>query len=282
MAATNSKALSVNPGIVEVALWNSSLSTPASDLSNASTLKSEYDALSYERLASVIDVQLSENFGDNVLQVETDDNGIIYSSTVPTVSISWSWYEVLEPDTINIITGQNSVSVAGALVPWATQTIASWSKAFNQFIKIENQNWDGSAIVVNSVTGATDGPLVADTDYYVWQNADGDYGIYIIDSVTVTTMAQVFTINYDYTPNASVYGGYTINARELPKLVVRITSTDSATGKDIVYYLVDSNFTWELVTWFVDVVRNGDISNSPFTFGGLKWGSVLKYNEITA
>ena len=94
-------------------------------------------------------------------------------------------------------------TVAGALVEDAEQSVAAGAWNFNQFIKIENQNGDGSAITVNSVTGATDGALVEDTDFYVGQNENGEWGIFIIDSATVTTENQVLTVVYDYTPNAS-------------------------------------------------------------------------------
>lgn len=96
-------------------------------------------------------------------------------------------------------------AVAGSIVNNATQTVAANSWAYKKFIKIANQNYNGGAITVDSVTGATDGVLVADTDYYVGQNDKGEYGIYVLDSVTVTTLNQVLTIQYDYTPAASSY-----------------------------------------------------------------------------
>lgn len=94
-------------------------------------------------------------------------------------------------------------SVAGPTVSGATQTVSSGDWAYNKFVPIENQNGDGSAITVNSVSGGTDGPLVEDTDYYVGQNAQGKYGIFVIDSATVTTESQDLTLDYDYTPSAS-------------------------------------------------------------------------------
>ena len=48
------------------------------------------------------------------------------------------------------------------------------------FIPIANQNFDGSAITVNSVTGSTDGALVAGTDYEVVTDENGVYGIQLI------------------------------------------------------------------------------------------------------
>lgn len=96
-------------------------------------------------------------------------------------------------------------AVAGSIVNNATQAVASGAWAYNKFIKITNQNYNGGAITVDSVTGATDGLLVADTDYYVGQNDKGEYGVFIIDSATVTTLSQIMTIQYDYTPAASSY-----------------------------------------------------------------------------
>lgn len=91
----------------------------------------------------------------------------------------------------------------GEEVTGETQDEHSGDWDYNEFIKIENQNADGSEITVNSVEGTTDGELTEDTDYYVGKNEAGDYGIFIIDSTDVTTTDQTITIDYDYTPAAS-------------------------------------------------------------------------------
>lgn len=113
-------------------------------------------------------------------------------------SALWSW----NLQNISKLSGGlfNYTAVAGTPVAGATQVEASGDWSYNQFILIENQNADASAITVNSVTGGTDGLLVVDTDYYVGQNAKGEYGVFVIDSATVTTEAQTMTIDYDYTP----------------------------------------------------------------------------------
>lgn len=119
----------------------------------------------------------------------------------------------------------NYSTVAGTLVSGATQTVTSGSWNFNDFIKIENQNGDGSAITVNSVTGGTDGLLTANDDYYVGKNENGEYGIFVLDGITATTESQDLTINYDYTPAVAKVlksGGKTTIS---PK-VVRVTNTD--------------------------------------------------------
>ena len=114
------------------------------------------------------------------------------------------------------------VANAGVLVPAASQTSASGDWAYNEFIPFENQNGDGTIIAVTSVTGGTDGPIVAETDYFV-SLVDGVYGIVIIDSATVTTESQAFVIVYAYTPSAST-DYYTGGKTELPYFYVRLTN----------------------------------------------------------
>jgi hypothetical protein len=133
-------------------------------------------------------------------------------------------------------------TVAAAKVSGVVQTVASGDWAYNKFIKIGNQNGDGSAITVNSVAAGTDGALVANTDYYVGQNDEGQYGIYIIDSAKVTTVNQSLTINYDYTPAASktlTTGGLT----EINPNVVRLTNTNAEGKKFEVTIFKASNTT---------------------------------------
>lgn len=118
-------------------------------------------------------------------------------------------------------------NVAGSAVTGATQTVYSGSWGFNTFEPLDHQNGDGSAVSVTSVTGSTNGLLVAETDYFVVKNDDGIYGIMVKDSVTVTTIAQNLAIVYDYTPNASVIyetGGKSV----IPYFYVRMTNTDEA------------------------------------------------------
>lgn len=94
-------------------------------------------------------------------------------------------------------------TTAGSLVSGATQAVASGSWGYNDPIVVENQNGDGSALTINSVTGSVDGALVSGTDYFVGEDENGDTVVTVIDTATVTTESQTITIDYDYTPNAS-------------------------------------------------------------------------------
>jgi hypothetical protein len=91
-------------------------------------------------------------------------------------------------------------TIPGTLVAGASQVVASGAWGYNDFIPIEHQNGNGAIITINSVTGSVDGALVAETDYFKGQDSQGRWGIFIINSATVTTEAQNITINYDYTP----------------------------------------------------------------------------------
>jgi len=279
MAATNERALGKYPWLVYVWEYTSDIPALLDDMSNANAVTAYIDSnITFKRLASVIDVQVSTNLNADVVEVVTDDNWTIYKATTPEVKITWQWYESWEVDTVKTITGQNDLSVAGTLVSWASQTIASWTKAYNEYTALENQNGDGSAISITSVTGWTDWALVADTDY-VLTEVNWVYGITILDSTTVTTMAQDFVIVYDYTPTATKYLGLNVKALEIPKLVVKIVSTD---WTDVnTEYLIDSGFEWELIGAYMDVVRAWNLTPSAFDFKANKNGARIgKYERF--
>jgi hypothetical protein len=92
------------------------------------------------------------------------------------------------------------VDIPGVLVEDAIQTVAALAASYQKLIKIENQNSDLGAITVNSVTGGTDGALTVTTDYTIGQNEKGEYGIMLVSGGNITTLDQIITIDYDYTP----------------------------------------------------------------------------------
>jgi len=112
MTSVNENALSILAGLVYVAP-RTSVTALLDDMSNSSIVAWELDALSYERLASVTDVQFSMNTSDKVTKVETDDNGTIYSAYEPTIKIAWNWYETGEVNVLKTILGINVLDVTG-------------------------------------------------------------------------------------------------------------------------------------------------------------------------
>ena len=120
-------------------------------------------------------------------------------------------------------------STAGVLVAGATYVIANPFVA-NYKYDVLNQNGDGTILTINSVTGSTDGPLVADDDYHLVQDPSTGHYVIVMNSVaggtTLTTLAQTITVDYDYTPAASKDVTFNDFGTKTLK-VARITNTNS-------------------------------------------------------
>ena len=183
------------------------------------------DVGSLVNFGSMTGIQFQETWDD--LMVESDNAGQeVIGKINQKAAILGNLQEISLTNLNNLRGGiDNFENIAGTLVSAEAQIVASGDWAFNDFIKFEHQNGDGSAIIVNSVTGGTDGLLTVDDDYYAGKNENGEYGIFVIDGIIATTEDQSLTIGYDYTPNAAVKlssgGKTTIN----PK-VIRITNTN--------------------------------------------------------
>lgn len=143
------------------------------------------------------------------------------------INMDFNMYE-LDVDNLNIIGGGlfNLTTTAGTPVSGGVETIASGDWAYNQMYVLQNKESDGSQPTINSVTGSVDGALVLDTDYFVTKNQDGKWGIYILDTVTVTTLVQSIAVDTDYTPAASKTLDAGTNSLTLTPAVVRFSHID--------------------------------------------------------
>lgn len=147
---------------------------------------------------------------------QTPDNGATPDRALgvasQTVTLSFNLWETDQQNISNIRSGIDLFTlVPGAIVNNENQVITSGSWDFNVPILLEAQNANQMQPTINSVTAATDGALVLNTDYFVTV-IDGFYYITIIDSTTVTVTTQNITINTDYTPpqrNRRTTGGLT-------------------------------------------------------------------------
>ena len=181
------------------------------------------------------------------IELESGNNAKLFSRAKnETIELApsalWSW----DPEVMAKFAGGlfDYTAVAGTPVAGATQSIASGSWNFNKFIKIENQNYNLGAITVNSVTLGTNGAIVEDTDFYIGRNAAGEYGIFIIDSATVTTESQTVEIDYDYTPTSGKYITAGDSSTVLSKFQARLRHyTDTAL----------TTYDWELIVYSVDI-----------------------------
>lgn len=97
-----------------------------------------------------------------------------------------------------LMSGATSYStVAATPVAVSDEDIATGSWALETFIPFANQNADGTEPA--SITVANAGALVLGTDYLVIEGNDGQWGVYILDTVD-TDIAETLELNYTYTP----------------------------------------------------------------------------------
>jgi hypothetical protein len=179
---------------------------------------------------------ITENLGST--KQESQNVRDTYAMSAQSATVTMDWFEQMYSAANQILRSDidNITNIAGALVSGATQTVDSGDWGYDKFVKIENQNGDGSAITVNSVTGGTDGALVLTTDYVVGQNNFDEYGIYLKSGGNITTLSQDLVIDYDYTPTAKQQidtGGFD---GEIPKFQMKIENI-YAVGKNVTYYI---------------------------------------------
>jgi len=108
MSAVNEYALNNDIGWLYVIPKVDLTATFLNDMSNSETLRAELDALTFTRVASITDLQLSTNLSDNLVEIETDDTGVIATFTRPAVTISGNWFESWDIDVLKIVLGVSS------------------------------------------------------------------------------------------------------------------------------------------------------------------------------
>jgi len=148
MSATNEQALSISAGKVYIAEW-AAITALDDTLSNAITVKSELDALSYERLSSVTDVEFAVNTSENQIKVETDDNGIIYQAYTPQAKITWNRYETGDVQALQYMLWVNVLDVAGSPASklyGQNLTTKSLPKLVIKIVGINDSNWEKNTV----------------------------------------------------------------------------------------------------------------------------------------
>jgi len=218
--------------------------------------------------------------------IPSDNRGDILDRARQQLVMSGTW---LEPGDVNKLENLfkglvTKSSTAGSAVSGATQAVASGSWNYENLIFIENQNNDLSEITINSVSAGSDGSLTEGTDYFkVKDPATGKWGIIIYDSVTLTTESQALTINYDYTPAASLnLAGGSSGQTATPRYIkLTAPSEDSSTTERIVIMesaIVESEMLWE----FVNVEEAGKVGEMPITAATRKGTAWSITDEINA
>lgn len=204
---------------------------------------------------------------DNLRIIETDrcGDGELQRTAELIPNVAFTWQEVNNVDLLAQFLGLSVENVAGTPVVWANQVESSWTWNYNAPFKIENQNGDGSLVSITSVTGSVDGGLVANTDYFVWQNSAGETVITVIDSATVTTETQNLTIVYDYTPNAAKNISYKRLSRSIPGQLFKFTTCPDENGNQNTFYMVDGKVSADVVMEFINQ-KTTDFKGSAMEF----------------
>jgi hypothetical protein len=206
--------------------YNNSASNPFQELKGSALVSvAPYTAgtPSWTNIGPVRGIEVKEDM--TAVDIEFDNTAKRKVISKQEMTVAFQQMQRLNPAIMQILRSgvDTFTTTAGTLVEDHEQVVASGAWAYSKFILIENQNYDLSAITINSVTGSVDGALVLDTDYYVAKDDQNRYGIVVLDSATVTTLVQTITIDHDYTPSASFrtqIGG----ATELPYVMMKFES----------------------------------------------------------
>jgi hypothetical protein len=180
---------------------------------------------SLQNLGAIKNLAIDESWTN--VQVDSHNAGRVRTRVKDhKLAIKFDW---LEPDfeKLQMLRGGTfdaCAPVAGDPVTDHNQYVASGAWSYLGFVAFDKQQGAGTVPTNITVIGSVDGALVADTDYFVCKQA-GIWGFYVKDTATVTTLVQILTVQFDYTPAASVNftsgGMKTINP-----IVFRFTNTN--------------------------------------------------------
>lgn len=224
-------------------------------------------------MAYQTDVQRSEAIRLGSCKLEIEDRPATFADMVNVGVLKGAGLEILtqritfqpdnapEVDVVDQITG---AEVTATLHEWTLDTLAklglgtvtteTGDPVSGKVLNVASGAWDYSTFIpvtdqpiatIASVSGSEDSTLTLDTDYMVITDEKGVTGIIVLESVNLTTTAQVLTITYGYTPIVSK--AITLGGKgSSPKYVgVQLTNVNAA-GKKYRYRMfmakLSSNF----------------------------------------
>ena len=265
MAAIKKNALQTVPAILEVAAFPiAGVTALLSDNSNAAAVIADIEGKvsSWTRIASVVDMALTVNKADGLVKAEADDTGTVYSGSRASIKVTGNWFEVGDLDALSVLLGEAYTSVAASPIA-VTGEAKGTGWTVGQPIKLTNKDGDNT-IVASIVVKEDSVALNLTTDYttYVGNGTNGELGYTYI--VPVTAQTGVITVDYSYTPSATRYSGMNTDFREVPRLLVKITTVADENGDVDTQYLSDAISSGDVVRSFVDSARAGEVKNTPF------------------
>lgn len=284
MPAVNSNQLNTVPAEVYYTPYVASVPTLATDGSNANAVKAYLAGLSYTRLASVIDLNITVEQSADMVEVITDDNQTIYKSSRPATGCTFTWYESSNLPAVAGLIGETVVSVAGTLTNVLGENKGS-ATAWNAKTPFKLNFKDGDNTIVAAIVlkqGATYGAAttITGTDYqtYVGDGINGELGYtYVVP--LVAGKANTIWADYDYTPNASQLISQRVQNKEIPRVIVKIVTLPDDAGKVNTHFLYDACIDGTLTMPFQDIARAGDLPGSEVGFMVNKGGYYISNLE---
>jgi len=239
----------------------------------------------FERMAGFKNAKLSEAFENEVID-EVDDCDIQeWKKTADMIpSFEGDWLTTLDLRALKILLGTDFASVPGVNVTDHNQARQSGAIAdYNKNYRLDMQHHDASGNIIAPVTattagnitlvGSTDGTLTVDTDWRIEDNGFGEFGLVVYSGGAITTLAQTFTLVYDYLPITAEYTGYDIGSTVQPYFIVEIETCPDENGKVDKFYIVKANMSGALDTSFI---ASGEVPLSSISLKGSKGGILLK------
>jgi len=249
---------------------------------NQDTVRAELEAFNYTTVWHIKSFKISHALeNEEIIRAGNCGVGELSRLNEKTPSVTFTWLDVNNRPVFDTMLWLDRLNVAGVLVSGATQDIIN-PDAYNKFIKIANQNYDGSAITINSVVGSTDWALVAGTDYELIQDGNGVYGIQLISGWAITILTQTFVINYDYTPSSYTLDGYNVEKDAVPYGLYKFVSCKSKFNnnasdnaiQDTIYF-AKYVLNGELIEQYIDRSED-EFAGSEASFQGATGGMYLK------
>lgn len=212
-------------------------------------------------------------------EINSDDEGTLIRTTNQQVRVECDFLKPFDPELFGKLFNLEVAVVNGAEVEGEEQVLTSGQWTSGVFYELENQNGDGTAPTINSVTGATDGALTADDDYELIK-VGGVWGLVFQSAAnggTLTTLAQNVTIDYDYTPAASKQVVLDTGSATKVTMAIRveeIRTDDKERSLELSAATLSSEFSWG----FLDVQEAGDVAVTSVVFNSNK-GATLTYKD---
>lgn len=203
-------------------------------------------------------------------------SGEILSNSTPIWSAGFDYISSTNLAILADLVGLTVQNVAGTPVTGATNTVSNPTSG--KFVTLGAPT-GASSIAITSVTGDTDGLLVAGTDYDLVQDGTGNWGLIFKSGGNITTFTQSFDIVFDYTPLQVQVMVEKSASKKDAYVDLKFVSCPNANGESDTAYLVKAKLTSELVINWIDLANN-DFAPSPTTISTVKGGNFI-YGKTT-